>query len=430
MTTGEIFNNFNCHTMKKYSTFFARLIILLALAFLNYNYCKAQTNTKISANQINVSITGIEYDDPGFALLKESLQKTKNVSSFKQSYDQGTAKIALTYKGNAQTLWDELPKTTKQFFKLTGINDNSIELQSKNALNENTVSAINTTSAPNSNKNDDCKNCYINLCKYDDIKTFQGVAYKQMNKDDGTYYYNCDNGVLVVKQVIKNGYGVTTNITNDTILVSSGPIGTKWGLRSNASSFLGLNSQYFTVNTLIAKGITTKVNGITYTDVIVVNSITKSSDNFLGGSSNTSVNNYYAKGVGLIKSENTDPDKDPLEGTKKSKAFENLPGIIDNSIVGSWKYHDASGMEMTYKFNSDGTYEYYVGSDKWFKDLTCNWKLNGNKIEMLRSDIKDPYSFFFQKKNDPVTGKPELTIQFRGDEYRDYISLDGKAPWK
>ena len=417
--------------MKKYLVFFAKWIAFLLPAFLIYSYCTAQANTKISVNQIAISIAGIEYDDPGFALLKVSLQKTKSVTSVKQSYAQGTAKITLAYNWNAQALWDGLPKTTKQFFKLTTIDDTQIMLENKNSTKEITASKTNTPSNTNiNNNNDDCKNCYFNLCKYDGIKTFQGVVYKQVNKDDGTYYYNCDNGVVVVKQVIKNGYGVTTNITNDTILISSGPIGTKWGLKSNESSFLGLNSKYFAVNTLIEKGVTTKVNGTTYNDVIVVNSKAYSNDNFLGGESNTSVNYYYAKGVGLIKTENADPGKDPLQSVQKSKAFENLPGIVDNTIVGSWKYRDGSGWEYTYKFNSDGTYEYYVGDEKMYKDLTCNWKLNGNMLELLRSDIKDPYSFSFKKKNDPVTGKPELIIQFKGDEYRDYISLDDKTPWK
>ena len=107
-----------------------------------------------------------------------------------------------------------------------------------------------------------------------------------------------------------------------------------------------------------------------------------------------------------------------------------MPGTIDNTMVGSWKHHDESGFDFTYKFNSDGTYEYYVGPDKWFKDVTCYWKVNGNVLETLRSDLKDPYNYIIKKKNDLVTGKPELVIQFKGDEYRDYISLDNKAPWK
>src|SRR4030095_2919286 len=41
-----------------------------------------------SPNQISISIKGIEYDDPGFNLLKESFQKNKKITAFKQSFDQ------------------------------------------------------------------------------------------------------------------------------------------------------------------------------------------------------------------------------------------------------------------------------------------------------------------------------------------------------
>ena len=321
-----------------------------------------------------------------------------------------------------------MPASVKEPFKITTLEGARIELKLKNAV---------TTAQPASDKtagtlkNDDCKNCYWNLCKYDGLKSFQGVIFKQINKDDGTYYYNCDNGVVVVKQVFVNGYGVTTNIKSDTLLVSSGPVGTRWGVQSSNTSFLGINSKYETSNTLIAKGVTTTVNGATYTDVIVVNRKNFSSDNILNNNTEpTSVNEYYAKGVGLIKTENADPRKDAVEAVNKSKAFENLPGSIDNSIVGSWKHNDESGMTFTYKFNGDGTYEYYVGQDKWFKDLTCYWKVDGNKLVITRTDLSDNYSFVLKKENDKTTGKPKLIIQFRGDEYRDYISLDNHAPWK
>lgn len=393
----------------------------VCILLISFNHCIAQTNA------VSISVSGVEYDDPAFSLLKESLQKIKNVSAVKQTYTQGTGKLTVSYPGSAQSLWEAMPKSTKDFFKVTGIDDAQIGLQYKNAKE----TAVKTTQEISSNKSDDCRNCYWNLCKYDGIKTFQGVVFKQINRDDGTFYYNCDNGVVVVKQVFVNGYGVTTNITNDTLLVSSGPIGTSWGVQSGSTTLFGMNTQFASSNTLIAKEVTTTVNGIVYKDVIVINKKRFSSDNFLDNKSETtSLNEYYARGVGLIKSENADPGKDAVQAVHKSRAYEDLPGGIDQSIVGSWKHKDAdSPMEFTYKFNNDGTYEYYVGPDRWFTDLACNWKVNGNKIVFLRSDIQDPYASIFKKKNDPVTGKPILVIQFRDDEYRDYISLDNKPPW-
>jgi hypothetical protein len=105
------------------------------------------------SNAVSISINGIEYDDPGFSLLKESLQKNKNVTSVKQEYNQGTAKLNLNYNRNAEDLWGELPQTTKQFFKIATINDNTIVLESKSVIKQNTVSKTNTTTTK---IDDDC----------------------------------------------------------------------------------------------------------------------------------------------------------------------------------------------------------------------------------------------------------------------------------
>jgi len=405
-----------------------RWLCLFAVTFFTRANIISQTSA-VSKNQVSISIAGIEYDDAGFTALKESINKNVKAQNIKQSFSENTGKLSLLYPGDATQLWDELPASAKQPFKITTLEGTRIELKLKNAVT--TAQPASTDKTAATPKNDDCKNCYWNLCKYDGLKSFQGVIFKQINKDDGTYYYNCDNGVVVVKQVFVNGYGVTTNIKSDTLLVSSGPVGTQWGVQSSNTSFLGIKSKYETSNTLIAKGVTTAVNGATYTDVIVVNRKNFSSDNILNNNTEpTSVNEYYARGVGLIKTENADPHKDAMEALNKSKAFENLPGSIDNSIVGSWKHNDESGMTFTYKFKSDGTYDYYVGQDKWFKDLTCYWKVDGNKLVITRTDLSDNYSFVLKKENDKTTGKPKLIIQFRGDEYRDYISLDNHAPWK
>ncbi len=67
--------------MKRNSKFFQKGIVFLMMVFCSNVYCIAQSNA------INISITGIEYDDPGFSLLKESLQKNKNVTSVKPGYE-------------------------------------------------------------------------------------------------------------------------------------------------------------------------------------------------------------------------------------------------------------------------------------------------------------------------------------------------------
>ena len=150
--------------------------------------------TAQSGNNIDISVKGIEYDDPGFSVLKESVRKNKNVTSLKSGYDQGIAKISFNDQQTATQLWDQLPQTTKQLFKLSTIDDTRIVLESRNSIKETTTkSAVASTTTHNM---DDCKNCYFNLCNYDGVKSYQGVIYKAINYDNGTYYYNCDNGVL------------------------------------------------------------------------------------------------------------------------------------------------------------------------------------------------------------------------------------------
>src|SRR5438105_4554388 len=101
--------------MKKNPGILQKILMFISFLFLTISFINAQSNS------ISISVNGIEYDDPSFSLLKESLQKNKNVSSVKTGYDQGTAKISMNYNRTAQNLWDEIPQTTKQFFKISTI---------------------------------------------------------------------------------------------------------------------------------------------------------------------------------------------------------------------------------------------------------------------------------------------------------------------
>jgi len=411
--------------MKKNSNFFQKALLMIALIFFSY------VNSIAQSNAISISINGIEYDDPGFSLLKESLQKNKNVTSVKPAYEQGTAKLNFNYNRNAQNLWDELPQTTKQFFKITTINDNNIVLESKSAVKQTTVIKTNTTTTK---ADDDCKNCYFNICNYDGTKSFQGKIFRQINKDNGTYYYNCDNGVLVEKIIYTNSHGQTTNITNDTIIMSNAPIGTTWGLVDENSTFLGIKRIDYHKYTLVKKHITLTVNGKTYDDVLVVNYYSKSYSSILGGDNLYSLNRYYVKGVGLIKEETLDPNVDPLAHiSNQPVSIANIPemkGVIDPLLVGTWTDKDPSGFSYTYKFYADGTYEYYVGTTLSYVGSKCFWRLDGKYLNLYCTGWAKVYKQEFQKKNDNATGKPEVVIQFKDTEYRTYLSEDNKASWK
>lgn len=398
---------------------FCRSMVFNLLVLCSHFYGFAQ-------NAISISVKGIEYDDPNLILLKENLQQTKNVSSVKTEYNQGIAKIGIHYNSTAQNLWSEVPSTTKQFFKVVTINDNTIVLENRNAVQQSAASPGNSTVT---RPDDDCKNCYFNLCSYDGTKSFQGKLFKQINKDDGTYYYNCDNGVVVQKVIFKNAYGQTTTITNDTIIMSNVPVGTTWGVNQNGVDLLGLKNINYHKYTLVQKHVSVTVNGTIYNNVLVVNYYTHSYDNLFGHDEHTSTNLYYAKGVGLIKQEKADPNSIPAgNATVSTEKVPEMKGVIDKTIVGSWRVDNVSGLSITYKFNEDGTYQYYVG-DQPSNNGTCNWRLDGDLLNCFCSGWKEVLRLGFQKKNDAATGKPALVIQFRGSVYRTYISQDGKAPW-
>jgi len=392
----------------------------------------AQTGVK---TQLRISVSDIEYDDASFTKLKLNIKSNKKVQDFKQSFSQNTGTLTLAYAGDATALWDEIPADLKKPFKITTIESNRIDLQAKNSAVVNTSPPANNNNSNISPNYDDCKNCYWNICKYDVLKSFGGALYKGINRDDGTFYYNCDNGIVTQKVVTVNGYGVVVGITTDTLLISSGPIGTKWGVinTDNKNELLGLmaNMDLSMKNvggyTLIAKNISTEAAGKSYKNVIVVN--------YKG----------YSKGIGLVRTDTLNFDSDPVAAINKTSDTKTVysggsvvKNGIDETLIGLWKVHDpASNKDLYYKFNSDGTFDFYDGSvsDANKSKGINHWKIeeggyNKNGIAIidfawatgngyvLRQDL--------QKKNDPTTGKPAITL----NTTTMLVSADNKAPWK
>jgi len=439
--------------MKKNSTCFHKWLLVFIVISCNHFAGIAQTGNNNSTKKNNgsaiaISISGVEYDDANFITLKESIKKNAKCSDIKQSYAQNTARISLNYSGEATDLWDELPASTRQPFKITSMESNRIELKLKNAVTTTAESSKNNTATTTAKTDDDCKNCYFNLCKYDGLKTFQGVVYKQINKNDGTYYYNCDNGILVEKRVFQNQYGVITNITTDTILNSNLPIGATWkaeGDEDEEFMFLGVMSKSFSRWAMVGKDVTITVNGKVYTDVIVTNFKVDSKGPM--GEGYGSSNHYYAKGAGLIKTEEVDPKTDPFAALNKnpnpkktaSGSSDTKPdnqknptvntsfikGSIDSTLVGTWKYE--KGQTVAYwKLNADGTYDYYTGSitPANRNKGKCYWGFDSKILVTNCEGDRNQNRYDFQKKNDAITGKPAILI----NGYT-YLSIDNKTPW-
>ena len=263
-------------------------------------------------------------------------------------------------------------------------------------------------------------------------------------------YYNCDDGIVTQKTLNINAYGSTVDAGTDTILISSGPVGTRWGFKNNdGGGFLSvLTGNDFSFQnsggyTLVAKNVSAEVKGKNYKDLIVVNYKGFSKDPMFGSNS-YNFNYYYAKGVGLIKTDTLNSHSDPVSAINKpadAKTVYSTGGSvkngIDETIVGVWMYHDKQkNTDGFYKFNADGTFDFYYtsvteanrikGVNHWKIEegsynargvavIDLAWATGGTFV--MRSEL--------EKKNDPATGKPAILL-----DGAMLISTDNKSPWK
>lgn len=80
-----------------------------------------------------ITISGIDYDDPGLALLKEGLKKARGVKQFSMEYKSSIAVLKVPFKGTPTALWDEVDASAKTPFKIVEAGDNDLVLKYKNA---------------------------------------------------------------------------------------------------------------------------------------------------------------------------------------------------------------------------------------------------------------------------------------------------------
>jgi hypothetical protein len=410
---------------------YAFVLILLTLSFKGYSQ---------ESKQITISVQGIEYDSPNFIALKENLKKNPKVKSLKPSYTSGIAILLFTYSGEASGLWDELPKSNKQFYKLETINENLIALiyikpQSTNAVSN----KIQTT---NSNSSSGCD--YFPLNNYDETISYGGKKYFGFRQDDNSVtYYNCENGIVTKKwetteTVIKgdafDGYYDDYVKKAHTLLIlkSNSPTETSW---KQIDAGFEYNFK------LVEKGITLTYEGKEYVDVLkvkMVKLVTKEMKDkaaMLQGFVNIKEEAYfyyYAKKVGYIKSDDiyqalvTSGEIKPLSPTssntlsdlftkgeseiKKDVQIKNetilgqenetkrleasnkvhaaMKGFTNAKIAGLWKKQGVSGTgRNTYqyiRFNADGTVDFYESllEDKFsgYLQYKYDYKIDGPSL--------------------------------------------------
>lgn len=83
-----------------------------------------------------IIIAGIDYEDPGLALLKEDLKKVKGVKAVTVEYKSSTALIKVPYKGKPTVLWDEVDGSAKTPFKLVEAGYNDLVLKVKDGATQ------------------------------------------------------------------------------------------------------------------------------------------------------------------------------------------------------------------------------------------------------------------------------------------------------
>ena len=322
------------------------LLFIAALSvFTITNTVQAQ-----SVNKITISVKEIEYDDPNFAALRETLKKNPKVKLVKPSYTAGVAILSFNYAGEASQLWEEIPKTSKRFFNLGELGDDAISLNYINPKKNpaNSTAVTNAAQSKTTNKKD-CFDCdYFPLCNYDVKKTFGGGhVYRGIRESDQSIiYYNCENGIVTRKWVTSSNPQYSTvdydpfTKTETVIYYEGQPVYTTHTeiiLNSNVPKGKSWNGERLhTYYTIEKKDTSVVFDGIKYNNVIVVHSDLYQYVDF------------YAKGIGKIKR------LDYNEYKKQIGLATLARGIIDPDLIGAWYQDKGPGYEM-YLFEANGS---------------------------------------------------------------------------
>lgn len=276
----------------------------------------------------------------------------------------------------------------------------------------------------------DCKSClYFPLCNYDVTKSFQGIVWKGIRYDDNTIeYYYCNNGVLQKKvEQFDSRDESSLGFETVTILKYNEPKGTVWKEQKDITV-----TRNFYTHAIADKALTITIDGNIYKDVIKVYSKKMTSFIMLGDifTSNEALYKdkyseptlqaseylYYAKGAGLVKTEETAeqfvekkaPEKAKETVVKEEKQLidegyakiatsfshthekkvAGLKGQIDPGLTGLWKQvYPVPAFFIQYHANGTGEiiHQSANGNPLLNKERLSifHWKTHGNTIETI-----------------------------------------------
>lgn len=323
-----------------------------------------------------------------------------------------------------------------------------------------------TSATKTQTKDNTCGCDYLPLCNWEQTKIFAGKTYKGYANEEGEMeWYNCENGVVTKKwtetyypEDISSSYNPFLN--EKTVYHTTGPAqkimqtqiilkynlseGVKWSQEVTEQSGL-INTHHWTI---IKKGFSIEVDGITYNNVIKVRYSTKANDLYnLPG-----FFYYYAKGEGQIKEER-EPQKEQktliMEEIAKTeaglKSRGEITGTIDKELVGKWQLPAANKNEnpllMDLFENGIGALYYESTEDdnavRNFKNMFSGKKTDGKTYFIWRIDngwrliwldeflnVKKIQTYKFTRLIDPASKKPAIKIA--NDTY---ISIN-KPKWQ
>lgn len=316
--------------MKK-SIFYSSLIIVYMLLNSLVTKIYAQTNKLVT-----ISISGIENKDTNFITLREALKNNKKLKAVAARSSSGVINLVFSYFGDPEDLWDEVPKSSKQFFKLISIDEVEGADLIKLAYTKQKSSSSGTDKivVKNNINKKNCFDCdYFPMCTYDVTKSYNGRIFRGIRSDDNsiTYYY-CNNGELIkrwdyTKKITRKEFSegtwddyITTyedyenKTASLTILKANAAIGTSWTEQISDDG-----PEYVFI--IDAKGIKFTYDGKMYNDVIKVRFYTKG----------VLINHYYyyAKNIGYLGKDLIDDNYKKLGNRAIKAAF--------TSWGGTWK---------------------------------------------------------------------------------------------
>ncbi|RKR06493.1 hypothetical protein CLV91_3348 [Maribacter vaceletii] len=81
---------------------------------------------KTPKGTVNITIHNATYDNESIHSLYNHIIKTRGVKKPVKKYNSGLVSILLNYKESADNLWQMVPKSTRNSFKMIEISDNTI----------------------------------------------------------------------------------------------------------------------------------------------------------------------------------------------------------------------------------------------------------------------------------------------------------------